>query len=294
MKTTLLPLLALTLASMGSLTAQSAPAELPCWTSNDNHTIRAKFIGVGTQAVLIEKDGRVFTVLFSRLAPQSIEQARRLGRMIESAAALACPPRVLAESQPIVQAKPAEPPPVIAKPVSPAKLMLTTVKDQVKPMVLAKPVIHRPSLPAITPSLPAYACTLSLAGKTATSTQDVPYTVQRAIEAGNFLQTKPYKWGGGHGSLMDSGYDCSGSVSHVLMQAGLLNSALTSSGFARYGEPGPGKWITIYAGSGHVFMSICGLRLDTGGRGGRGESGPRWCMASRGNAGWTLRHPPGF
>ena len=294
MKTTLLPLLALTLASMGSLTAQSAPAELPCWTSNDNHTIRAKFIGVGTQAVLIEKDGRVFTVLFSRLAPQSIEQARRLGGMIESSMALASPARVLAESKPIVQAKPTETQPTISKPTVPAKPNVTTMTAQVKPLVLAKPVIHRPSLPAVSTSQTAAICTLSLYGKIATSTQDVPYSVQRAIEAGNFLQTKPYKWGGGHGALMDSGYDCSGSVSHVLMQAGLLNSALTSSGFARYGEPGPGKWITIYAGSGHVFMSICGLRLDTGGRGGRGESGPRWCMASRGNAGWTLRHPPGF
>jgi hypothetical protein len=62
----------------------------------------------------------------------------------------------------------------------------------------------------------------------------------------------------------------------------------------RYGEPGPGRWITIYARNGHVFMTLCGLRLDTGGHAGRGESGPRWCPNSRGIRGFVMRHPPGF
>ena len=329
MKTQLIyRLLALTLASAGRLSAQ--PPSLLTWSSNDQHTIQARFIGVGGQSVLIEKNGVVYNVPFSRLSAQSIAQARRLGAPTSHAAPTkAEAPAIIKVAKPEPPAKPesamiaemvkpdapekaeaskvtsvanpealaqAETPRIVAvvKPEAPAKPETPKVIAAVKPVVLAKPVVSRPGLPTGTSPKSMEICSLMLAGKTAATTSEVPYAVQRAIEAGNFLQTKPYKWGGGHGSLMDTGYDCSGSVSHVLMQAGLLNSALTSSGFARYGAPGPGKWITIYAGSGHAFMSICGLRLDTGGRGGRGESGPRWCMASRGSAGWTLRHPPGF
>ena len=49
-----------------------------------------------------------------------------------------------------------------------------------------------------------------------------PAAVIRAIAAGNRLQGKPYKWGGGHARPDDSGYDCSGTVSYVLREAGLL------------------------------------------------------------------------
>ncbi len=300
MKTYLRHSFILMIACAGNLTASAAT--LTSWTSNDDHTIRAKFIGVGAQSVLIEKDGIVFTVPFSRLAPHSIEQARLLGGMIgqEKNAApahtevvLVNPEHSMPEPRPAVQTVPVKAQVAMLKPTAPIRLAQVQVTT-VKPMILAKSVVYRPSLPAITPPRSMEACTLSLAGKTATPTAEVPYTVQRAIEAGNFLQTKPYIWGGGHGSVIDKGYDCSGSVSYVLIQAGLLRSPLTSSGFARYGAPGPGKWISIYAGSGHVFMTVCGLRLDTGGRGGRGESGPRWCMASRGSSSWTVRHPPGM
>ena len=47
------------------------------------------------------------------------------------------------------------------------------------------------------------------------------------IEAGNAIATKPYKYGGGHGSWNDTGYDCSGSVSYVLHAAGLLAARST-------------------------------------------------------------------
>jgi len=87
--------------------------------------------------------------------------------------------------------------------------------------------------------------------------------------------------------LEDSGYDCSGSVSHVLIKAGLLRSPLTSGSFTRYGSSGPGRWITIHARRGHVFMTICG-------HGERGESGPRWCSHMRGTSGFVMRHPPGL
>lgn len=119
-----------------------------------------------------------------------------------------------------------------------------------------------------------------------------PRAVHAAIAAGNRLQGRPYKYGGGHANLDDDGYDCSGTVSYVLHHAGLLSGSMPSSAFLRYGEPGPGRWITIYAKSGHVFIVIAGLRLDTGGS--RADTGPQWKPFHRGTRGFILRHPPGL
>lgn len=131
----------------------------------------------------------------------------------------------------------------------------------------------------------------TLVGRQAIAPTGVPGAILTAIEAGNRLQTKTYKWGGGRARLEDTGYDCSGSVSYVLIKAGLLSSPLTSGSFTRYGAPGPGRWITIHARNGHVFMTLCGIRLDTGGH---TERGPRWCADLRGGRGFVMRHPPGF
>lgn len=122
--------------------------------------------------------------------------------------------------------------------------------------------------------------------------RNAPAAVKRAIAAGNRLQGKPYKWGGGHAHHRDSGYDCSGTVSYVLREAGLLKGSLTSSGYFSYGKKGEGKWITIYIRKGHVFMTVAGLRLDTGGPGAR--SGPRWKTATREGRGHFMRRPPGY
>jgi cell wall-associated NlpC family hydrolase len=51
---------------------------------------------------------------------------------------------------------------------------------------------------------------------------DAPEPVKQAIWAANKLQDKPYKYGGGHAKIEDSGYDCSGTVSYALIAAGLL------------------------------------------------------------------------
>src|SRR5262249_49953119 len=74
--------------------------------------------------------------------------------------------------------------------------------------------------------------------------------VARVIGAANEIATRPYVWGGGHGSFQSSGYDCSGSVSYALHGGGLLSSPEDSTGLESYGEPGPGRDITIYANSG--------------------------------------------
>jgi hypothetical protein len=122
--------------------------------------------------------------------------------------------------------------------------------------------------------------------------KSAPAAVKRAIAAGNRLQGKPYKWGGGHARENDSGYDCSGTVSYVLREAGLMKGSLPSRGYFSYGKKGEGKWITVYIRSGHVFMTVAGLRLDTGGPG--GESGPRWKTATRQGVGHVMRHPGGY
>ena len=119
-----------------------------------------------------------------------------------------------------------------------------------------------------------------------------PAAVKKAIAAGNRLQGKPYKWGGGHARHSDSGYDCSGTTSYVLREAGLLKGSLTSKGFFNYGKKGEGDWITVYVRNGHVFMTVAGLRLDTGGS--RGSTGPRWKTATRHGKGHVMRHHKGL
>src|SRR3954452_21241220 len=75
---------------------------------------------------------------------------------------------------------------------------------------------------------------------------DAPPQVQAAIFAANKLLDKPYKYGGGHARVEDSGYDCSGTVSYALLAAKLIKSPLDSSSFMRWGLRGKGSWITVY------------------------------------------------
>src|SRR3954447_4393514 len=100
----------------------------------------------------------------------------------------------------------------------------------------------------------------------------MPAAVSRAIAAANRIAGLPYRFGGGHRSFSDSGYDCSGSVSYVLHGAGRLGSPLDSSQLMSYGSAGRGRFITIYANPGHAYMVIRGRRYDTTGR---SETGSR-------------------
>jgi hypothetical protein len=120
-----------------------------------------------------------------------------------------------------------------------------------------------------------------------------PEPVKRAVAAANEIAGRPYKWGGGHGQLFDTGYDCSGMTGYVLNRSGLMRGPSTSEAFLHYGDPGPGKWITLYAKDGHVFLDIGGLRFDTGGSS-NSDSGPAWKTQSRTTRGFVLRHPPGL
>jgi len=115
--------------------------------------------------------------------------------------------------------------------------------------------------------------------------------VARVTAAANRIAGKPYRYGGGHGSFNDTGYDCSGSVSYALHGGGLLSAPLTSGGFMSWGASGPGKHISIYASSGHVYMTIDGRRFDTSAR---SDSGSRWGGPRQTGGGYVVRHPPGL
>jgi len=130
-------------------------------------------------------------------------------------------------------------------------------------------------------------------GRFASVGQTAPQALQFAVYAANTLQNKPYVLGGGHRNIKDSAYDCSSSTSYILIKAGLLNRCLSSKEFATYGEAGAGRFITIWVKPGeHVFMTICGLRMDTSGQV-TGE-GPRWRTKGRSYAGFSPRHPFGM
>jgi cell wall-associated NlpC family hydrolase len=118
-----------------------------------------------------------------------------------------------------------------------------------------------------------------------------PPAVGLVMAAGNAIAGLPYLYGGGHGGFKDTAYDCSGSISYALAAAGLVTSPMASGPFMSWGEPGPGRWITIYANPGHMFMVVAGWRFDTTAlRGG----GTRWTRQMRPTGGFVARHPPGL
>jgi cell wall-associated NlpC family hydrolase len=120
-----------------------------------------------------------------------------------------------------------------------------------------------------------------------------PAAVQAVIAAGNQIARLPYHWGGGHMTYEDTGYDCSGSISYVFAAAHLLSSTVTSGELMNYGQPGPGKWITIFANAGHTFMIIAGLRFDTVAL---AETGSRWSnrRPDENLSTFSVRHPAGL
>jgi hypothetical protein len=123
---------------------------------------------------------------------------------------------------------------------------------------------------------------------------EAPASVQALIQAGNEIAHLPYVWGGGHARYIDTGYDCSGSLSFVLGAAGILNTTMTSGQLMSWGKPGPGKWITVFATNGHTFMYVAGLRFDTVAL---AETGTRWSNRPADESGlssFAVRHPPGL
>lgn len=132
---------------------------------------------------------------------------------------------------------------------------------------------------------------------TVTPSAGVPLVIARVIAGANAITNFPYVFGGGHASFIDNAYDCSGSVSYALAAGGLLSAPETSGVFESWGVPGRGRWLTVYADAGHMYMIIDGLRYDTAGRTGvfstRWQTGPD-PGAGPTNAGMVVRHYPGL
>jgi peptidoglycan hydrolase-like protein with peptidoglycan-binding domain len=146
----------------------------------------------------------------------------------------------------------------------------------------------------LTPPPSAVASQSSGGGSTSTAggeTGEGSSIVARVIAAGDEIATRPYVWGGGHGSFQSYGYDCSGSVSYALHGAGLLSSPEDSSELESYGEAGPGKYITIYANAEHAWMVVDGRRFDTVAL---AETGTRWSDSMTSTADFVARHPDGL
>jgi hypothetical protein len=137
-----------------------------------------------------------------------------------------------------------------------------------------------------------------------------PATVQAMVVAGNELQRLPYGPEGHPDPRGASGEDCSSTLNYVLYRSGvrpiaeIVRDNPLAQDYVRWGLPGPGRWVTIYATTvptDHVFAVVAGLRLDTSHNGtdvgpNRNEDGPRWRILDHIPtwAHWSVRHPPGL
>jgi len=155
------------------------------------------------------------------------------------------------------------------------------------PLAIATP------FPSVGPTVPGNRARLRFG--LACAPANAPVVVKRAIWAANQLRSKPYRFGGGHASFLDRGYDCSGTISYMLGGAGLIGSPMSSSDLRGFGQSGRGKWITVYARNGHTFAVIAGLRLDTTPWDNSTEHwAPRWQTTNRMPFGFEARHPVGL
>ena len=136
---------------------------------------------------------------------------------------------------------------------------------------------------------------------TATAPVGAPTVVLNVVAAANSILDTSYCVGGGHGKWKSSCYDCSGSASFALHGGGLLTTSEDSSQMETYGDPGPGRWITIYADPSHAFLVVAGRAFNTANFGGPNipaGTGPRWRYDPLGNladgGNYVVRHPPGL
>jgi Transglycosylase SLT domain len=139
---------------------------------------------------------------------------------------------------------------------------------------------------------------------------DLPATVQAMVIAGNELQSLRYGPAGHPDPRGAVEADCSSALNYLLYRAGVRPIAEIrrenpiAQSYVRWGLPGPGRWVSIYAAttpSNHVFVVLAGLRLDTSHNGtdvgpNRNEDGPRWRILDHIPtwARWSVRHPSGL
>ncbi|MGA2469382.1 MAG: hypothetical protein ABSG64_01660 [Solirubrobacteraceae bacterium] len=129
----------------------------------------------------------------------------------------------------------------------------------------------------------------------AAAPEGAPRVVQEVIWTANKIIGRPYVYGGGHKSFKSWGYDCSATVSYALHGGGLLKAPLDSGQFESWGAPGQGQWMTILTNSGHAYLDVAGLRLDTSPENDpSGLNGPRWRPLRPYNTYFVKRHPFGY
>lgn len=168
-----------------------------------------------------------------------------------------------------------------------------TDDDTLDPEPAPAPAPVLPTVP-VTKTVPGTVAKLRTDGKAAIP-RGAPKRVQALIAAANRIVGKPYKWGGGHAKLIDKGYDCSGAVSFALIGGGMLGAPMVSGTLARWQAGGGGKWLSIYANKGHVYLEVAGLRLDTSPVGDpTRRSGVRWRPVIGRRTGFHARHVLGL
>jgi hypothetical protein len=141
--------------------------------------------------------------------------------------------------------------------------------------------------------------------------------VARMVAEGDRLSrlrpTSEYIWGGSHAESptpADGPFDCSSAVSHLLQVGGLGNPTMATPELATWGEPGPGRWVTVWVkpfddhGAAHTFIEFMpGITPPDErywGTSGFVEPGhgPGWIPESTFDAGYlryfVQRHPPGM
>ncbi len=136
--------------------------------------------------------------------------------------------------------------------------------------------------------------------------------VQRMLAEAARINTLhlPYVWGGSHGfspTPPNGPFDCSSAVSHLLQVGGFHNPTIATPELARWGDPGPGRYVTIhvkpYGPEAHTFIEFMpGVTPPSERYWGTSDSnpngGPGWIPQSDFSAsylaGFQLRHPPGL
>jgi hypothetical protein len=120
-----------------------------------------------------------------------------------------------------------------------------------------------------------------------------------------------YVWGGSHGvspTPPNGPFDCSSAVSHLLQVGGFHNPTMDTVALSAWGEPGPGRWVTLYvkpyAPDAHTFIEfmpgVTPAAERYWGTSGFIEPGhgPGWIPEGTFDAAYLarfeLRHPPGM
>src|SRR5579884_3781627 len=148
--------------------------------------------------------------------------------------------------------------------------------------------IGAPTGPTERPELLVPGTTARYVAGLAAAPMSAPAAVQQIVWAGNELIGLPYVFGGGHGSFVDNGYDCSGTVSFALHGASLLKAPEDSSELESWGSHGLGRWVSVFSNPVHAYMTVAGLRLDTSAADDpSNQQGPRWRPLRQANSGYV-------